>query len=238
MGALAGKVVVVTGAAGNLGVAVARAAAAAGARLALVGRDGARLLKAFPGEDPAAGRLIVGGVDMTDAATTARAIDGIVAHFGRLDGIVHTVGGWAGGRGVDEAEPGDFEAMLAINFTTALNVCRATVPHLRRAGAGSIVTVAARGGLAGAAGNAPYAVGKAALLRLTESLSEENKKYGVTVNAVLPGTIDTPQNRDSMPDADHSRWVPPAAIADVVVFLLSPAARAVTGAAIPVYGRG
>jgi NAD(P)-dependent dehydrogenase (short-subunit alcohol dehydrogenase family) len=217
---------------------VTRAAAAAGARLALVGRDGAALLKAFPGEDPAAGRLILGGVDMTDAEATARTINGIAAHFGRLDGIVHTVGGWAGGRGVDEAKPGDFEAMLAINFTTALNVCRAAVPHLREAGAGSIVTVGARGGLAGGAGNAPYAVGKAAVLRLTESLSEENKKYGVTVNAVLPSTIDTPQNRDSMPDADHSRWVPPEAIADVIVFLLSPAARAVTGAAIPVYGRG
>jgi NAD(P)-dependent dehydrogenase (short-subunit alcohol dehydrogenase family) len=175
---------------------------------------------------------------MTDAAATASAIDRIAAHFGRLDGVVHTVGGWAGGRGVDEAEPRDFAAMLTINFTTALNVCRAVVPHLRQAGAGSIVTIAAKGALAGAAGNAPYAVGKAAVLRLTESLSEENKKYGVTVNAVLPSTIDTPANRDGMPDADHSRWVPPEAIADVIVFLLSPAARAVTGAAIPVYGRG
>jgi NAD(P)-dependent dehydrogenase (short-subunit alcohol dehydrogenase family) len=127
--------------------------------------------------------------------------------------------------------------MFSINLHTALNSCRAVVPHLLRQGGGRIVNVAARAALAGVPTLAAYCASKSALVRLSESLAAELKDQGITVNCVLPGTIDTPQNRRDMPGADFSKWVAPEAIADVILFLASDAARAVSGASIPVYGR-
>jgi NAD(P)-dependent dehydrogenase (short-subunit alcohol dehydrogenase family) len=117
------------------------------------------------------------------------------------------------------------------------NTCRAVVPHMLRQGGGRIVNVSARAALEGKARMGPYCASKAAVVTLTETLAAEHRDHGITANCILPGTIDTPQNRASMPDADFSRWVAPAALADVVVFLASDAARAISGAAIPVYGR-
>jgi NAD(P)-dependent dehydrogenase (short-subunit alcohol dehydrogenase family) len=127
--------------------------------------------------------------------------------------------------------------MLSLNARSAFVVARAVVPHMLAADRGSIVLVGASAALQGGAGNSAYAASKAAVVRLTESLSAETKRRGVRVNAVLPGTIDTPPNRAAMPDADHALWVAPESIADVIAFLASDQARAVTGALIPVYGR-
>src|SRR5204862_112771 len=142
-----------------------------------------------------------------------------------------------GGTPVHAQTWADWEAMLAANLKTTVAACQAVVPRLLDRGGGRIVTVGARGGLAGGAGTAAYAAAKAGVMRLTESLSEELKDKGVTVNGVLPSIIDTPQNRAAMPTADAARWVPPEDIAAVVLFLLSDAARSVTGALIPIYGR-
>jgi NAD(P)-dependent dehydrogenase (short-subunit alcohol dehydrogenase family) len=124
--------------------------------------------------------------------------------------------------------------MMAMNLRTAVLACRAVLPTMRGQGQGAIVTVAAGAALRGPPGLAAYAASKAALLRFTESLAEEVKSAGIRVNAVLPGIIDTPQNRAAMPDADHGAWVAPAAIADAIVYLISDAARAVSGVALPV----
>jgi NAD(P)-dependent dehydrogenase (short-subunit alcohol dehydrogenase family) len=127
--------------------------------------------------------------------------------------------------------------MMDLNARTVFNCCRAVVPHLLSAGGGRIVNVSARAALRGVGTMGPYCASKAAVITLTEALSEELKDSGINVNCILPGTVDTPQNRTSMPDQDHARWVPLDALADVILFLSSDAARAVTGAAVPVYGR-
>jgi NAD(P)-dependent dehydrogenase (short-subunit alcohol dehydrogenase family) len=127
--------------------------------------------------------------------------------------------------------------MMDLNARTVFNTTRAIVPHMLEQGEGKIVNVSARAATLGKGHMAPYCASKAAVITLTESLAAEYGDGGINVNCILPGTVDTPQNRDAMPDQDHSRWVPPAALADVILFLASDAARCISGAAVPVYGR-
>lgn len=234
---LSGKVAIVTGATGNLGRAVAQAFERARARLVLSATSAERLAELYPPSAASPDVALAGGIDLSEPAGAARLIEAALRHYGRIDILVNTAGGFAGGRKVHEDDPGNWEAMFRINLRTALNACRAAIPHLVAQRSGSIVNVAARAALAGAPGLAAYSASKSAVVRLTESLAGELKDYGINVNCVLPGTIDTPQNRHAMPNADFTKWVPPEAIADVILFLAGDAARAVTGAAVPVYGR-
>ena len=227
---LNGRTFAVTGASGNLGRAVAETLLRYGANVLLLDRS-AKLADA-----KSDAVLHLGGLDLADEIDVGRALDEGLARFGRLDGIVSTVGAFAMGGTAPGEGRATWDAMLTANLMTAVAAAQAIVPRLPP-GSGRIVTVGARPGMSGAAGIGAYSASKAAVVRLTESLSEELKRKGVTVNAVLPHTIDTPQNREAMPGADHSRWVPPGDIAEVVAFLLSDAARSVTGALIPVYGR-
>lgn len=238
MSALADKVVIVTGAAGNLGQAVARAAQAAGARTVLVDQSAERLQQLYAAAGPDPNRMISGGVDLADEQSTRALAASARARFGRIDVLVNTVGGFRGGKSVHEDDLATWDLMMTMNLRTTLLVCRAVLPAMLEQGAGAIVNVGAGAALAAPAGLAAYSASKSAVLRLTESLAAEVKAKGVRVNAVLPSTIDTPQNRAAMPNADASKWVPPEAIADVIVFLASDAARAVTGVALPVFGRG
>lgn len=234
---LSGKVAIITGAAGNLGQAVAQVFGRVGARLVLTATSNERLAELYR---PSAGSpdvVLVGGIDLSEPGGATGLIEAALGRYGRIDVLVNTAGGFAGGRKVHEDDLGNWDAMFRINLRTALNACRAAVPHLIEQGSGRIVNVAARAALAGAPGLAAYCASKSAVVRLTESLAGELKDLGINVNCVLPGTIDTPQNRRAMPNADFTKWVPPAAIADVILFLASDAARAVTGAAVPVYGR-
>jgi NAD(P)-dependent dehydrogenase (short-subunit alcohol dehydrogenase family) len=234
---LNGRVAIVTGAAGNLGQAVARAFARTGARRVLVDRAPDRLVRLYP-EAAGSGEVLLGsGFDLAMESDARRLVDTVLQRFQRIDVLVNAVGGFAGGKALHEEDIGTWERMFSINLHTALNSCRAVVPHLLRQGGGRIVNVAARAALAGVPTLAAYCASKSALVRLSESLAAELKDQGITVNCVLPGTIDTPQNRRDMPGADFSRWVAPEAIADVILFLASDAARAVSGASIPVYGR-
>jgi 3-oxoacyl-[acyl-carrier protein] reductase len=223
-----GKVVVVTGASGALGKVVAEVALARGARVA--GVDYAAT------QSPAAGnRIELGGVDLTDAAQAKKAIDAAAAHFGRLDALINIAGGFAY-ETVAEGDPKTWQRMYALNVLTALNASRAALPHLAASAAGRIVNVGAMGALQAGAGMGAYAASKAGVHRLTEALAAEWKgKF--TVNAVLPSTIDTPANRASMPKADFTKWVTPQELANVILFLASDAASAVTGALLPVNGR-
>jgi NAD(P)-dependent dehydrogenase (short-subunit alcohol dehydrogenase family) len=232
------KVAIITGAVGNLGHATATAFQKAGARTVLVDRSSARLRETYPALVESRDHAFAGEVDLTDPAEVAVMVEWAVHRFGRVDVLVNTVGGFRGGLPVHEEDPADWDFLFALNVRTTLNCCRAVIPPMLRAGRGKIVNVAARGALAGDGGFGAYSASKSAVLRLSESLADELKPAGINVNCVLPGTIDTPQNRRERPTADHTKWVEPAGIADVILFLASDAARAVNGAAIPVYARG
>jgi NAD(P)-dependent dehydrogenase (short-subunit alcohol dehydrogenase family) len=223
-----GKVIVVTGALGALGKVVAEVALARGARVA--GVDHA------PSQTAATpNRIELGGIDLSDAAQTGKAIGAVVAQFGRLDALINIAGGFAF-EAVAEGDPKTWQRMYALNVLTALNASQAAIPHLAASGAGRIVNIGAMGALQAGAGMGPYAASKAGVHRLTEALAAEWKGK-ITVNAVLPSTIDTPANRASMPKADFTKWVTPKELADVILFLASDAASGVTGALLPVGGR-
>jgi NAD(P)-dependent dehydrogenase (short-subunit alcohol dehydrogenase family) len=182
--------------------------------------------------------LFAGGVDLTNPESLAGMVQSSCDRFGRVDALVNTVGGYRGGQPVHEMDLADWDFLFEVNLRTTLLCCRAVIPQMLRQGEGRIVNVASRDGLLGTAGYSAYSGSKSALLRLTESMAAELKQSNINVNCILPGTIDTPQNRKAVPNGDFSRWVEPEAIADVILFLISDAARAINGAAVPVYGRG
>ena len=221
------RVIAITGGHGVLGRAVVEAALADGLRVAVIDHAS--------GQSAPDGVLELGGVDLTDANAAKTAIDAVVAHFGRLDALLNIAGGFVW-QTTDDAEPA-WAKMFALNLTTALNASRAALPHLKASAEGRIVNVGANAALKSAAGMGAYAASKAGVHRLTESLAEELKDTPVTVNAVLPSILDTAQNRKDMPDADPARWVAPADLAHVMLFLASPGSRAITGALIPVTGK-
>lgn len=231
------RVVLVAGASGNVGQAVARGFHAAGANLVLLDRATDRLSQLFPELAGSPDHLLLGSVDVNEAESVEGAVQSSLERFGRIDVLANTVGGYRAGSPVHETPLDTWDFMLNLNARTAFILSRAVVPHMLTGGSGKIVHVAARAALAGSAKAAAYSASKAAIVRLVESLAAELRQENINANCVLPGTIDTPQNRESMPKADHSRWVAPEAIADVILFLASDAARAVNGAAVPVYGR-
>jgi NAD(P)-dependent dehydrogenase (short-subunit alcohol dehydrogenase family) len=234
---LAGKVALIVGAAGNLGRAVAAAFERSGARLALVDRSLELLEAAYPQHQKSAAALLR-PANVLDSTAAAGACREVHERFGRLDVLFNAVGGFSGGKPVHEEELASWDQLFGINLRAPLHSCRAAIPYMIRQGSGRIVNTAARPAFAGPANYAAYAASKAALLRLTESLAAELAAANVTANCIVPGTLDTPQNRAAMPAADTSLWVPLDAVADVVLFLASEAARAVSGAAIPVPARG
>jgi len=221
------RTLVITGGHGVLGRAVLEAALADGPNLAVI--DHAK------GQTAPDGVLELGGVDLTDSGAAEKAMKAVIERFGRIDALLNIAGGFVW-QTVDDAAPA-WDRMYALNVTTALNATRAALPHLKRSDEGRIVNVGAAGALKSAAGMGAYAAAKSGVHRLTESLAEELKSTTVTVNAVLPSILDTDQNRKDMPDADPASWVQPADLARVMLFIASPASRAITGALIPVTGR-
>lgn len=229
-------VAIVTGAAGNLGRAVTAALAARGDRLALVDLRPESLAEAQAAL-PAGSESATFAANLMEPDSVAAMVEAVIARFGRIDVLANLAGGFAMGPPIHETPDKDWDFMMNLNARTVFHTCRAVAPHLIAGGGGRIVNVSARAARAGVATMGPYCASKAAVITLTETLSEELKGHGISVNCVLPGTLDTPQNRAAMPDADHHSWVPLEALADVIAFLASDAARAVTGAAVPVYGR-
>lgn len=221
------RTIVVTGGHGVLGKAVVEAALARGLNVALI--DHAK------GEAAPDGALELGGIDLTDASAAEGAMAKVVERFGGIDALLNIAGGFVW-QTTDDEKPA-WDRMFALNLTTALNASRAALPHLKASTEGRIVNVGANGALKAAAGMGAYGASKSAVHRLTEALAEETKDSSVTVNAVLPSILDTEQNRKDMPDADPSKWVQPSDLAEVMLFLASPEARAITGALLPVTGR-
>lgn len=227
---LSGKVVVVTGSDGALGQAVAATLTGYGAKLALITR-----VREAEGLQPA-GAMHYGGIDLTLESSARNAMEQIAADAGRLDGLINVAGGFRWEK-MSGGTLDSWDAMYKINLLTAVLACQAALPYLRLSSGGRIVNVGALGATKAAAGMGAYAASKAGVAKLTEALADELKDQGITVNAILPSTLDTPRNRLDMPQADFSRWVAPAKAAEVIAFLVSDNASAVTGALIPLAGR-
>jgi NAD(P)-dependent dehydrogenase (short-subunit alcohol dehydrogenase family) len=226
------KRVVITGAAGALGGAVARAFSGLGARVAHVDRG--KAATAPPG-GVTGEHFFLGGVDLTDFAQAQRVMDEVASRMGGIDVLVNIAGGFRW-ETVAEGSLDTWDFLYAINLKTAVCACKAALAHLP-AGYGRIVNVGAAATAKAGTGMGAYTASKAGVAKLTEALAEELKDNAINVNAVLPTIIDTPANRAEMPKADFARWVEPAALADVILFLASDGARAITGASILVAGR-
>lgn len=221
---LDGKVVVMAGGGGALGQSVVPAFSRAGARVILVERQ------------PPSGLMQVQlavKADVTDENDVRRAVAGVIEREGRIDGLVNLVGGFAMGR-VVETDASVWQRMLALNLTAAFFVSKAVLPHMLERQAGRIVHVAARAAVEPFPGAAAYITAKAGLVALIRTLALELAGSGVTINGVLPSTIDTPANRTSMPDANPSKWAKPESIAHLLIFLASEEAGQLNGALIPV----
>lgn len=232
----AGKVALVAGGTGGLGRSVSLAFLAAGATVVVTYRkqeefDGLRSAAA-----ESAARLAGHTVDVTDEAAVRQLVASLVAQHGRIDALVNTVGGYAGGVTLWEAEAKVFDQMLALNLRSGYALARAAVPAMLKQGRGSIVNIAAKAAFDHPAGAAAYAASKAAAVAMLDSLAAEVKGTGLRVNTILPSIIDTEPNRKAMPKADYAKWPKPDEIAKVILFLCGDDARVVHGAAIPVYG--
>jgi NAD(P)-dependent dehydrogenase (short-subunit alcohol dehydrogenase family) len=229
-----GRVAVITGGFGALGQVVAAAALEHGFNIAVLGHGSAP--PAGLAERVGLNALLLGGVDLADEAGATTAMGAVTSRFGRIDALLNIAGGFRWIK-IGDSHSTDLESLFQMNVQTTVNAARAALPALKASPAGRIVNVGALAAEKASASMGPYAASKAAVHRLTEALAEELKDAGVTVNAVLPSTIDTAQNRADMPKADFSRWVAPADLANVMLFLASEEARAVTGALIAVRGR-
>ncbi|AMO77640.1 SDR family NAD(P)-dependent oxidoreductase [Pseudomonas sp. R3.Fl] len=225
------KTIIVTGGFGALGGAVGRLLLERGAQVALLDRAE---IPASLGD--VSGVLPLGGVDLTSTESARLAVARVVERFGHLDGLINVAGGFAW-ESFEDGALDTWDRLYQINLRTALVSSQAALPYLLAAESGRIVNIGALASLKAGLGMGAYAASKSGVARLTETLAEELKDRGVTVNAVLPSIIDTPANRADMPDSDASRWVTPEALARVIAFLLSDDATPITGACLPVAGR-
>lgn len=230
------KVMLVTGPAGNLGTAVVRKFLSEGARMILVDHHPDRLYSQFPEMANDSRHLLISGIDLVDSSQVEAVIGRIIGLHNRIDGLINTAGGFQMGEQTHESTDETWDLMLNINLKTVINMSRVIIPHMLSQKSGKIVTVSARPALSGKSRMGPYSVAKAGVLRLTETMSAEYRSQGINVNCIIPGTIDTPQNRQAMPNADTTKWVTPASLAEVIYFLCSEEAKDIHGAAIPVYG--
>jgi len=224
------KTALVTGADGGLGIHVTRALLDAGFLVTGLAPKIKQSDFERPGFTALPSRL-----DSLEAAK--RSADAVMTKFGKIDVLAHLVGGFAGGPGVAETDDATFRRMFEMNVDSAFHTLRAVLPHMQKAGNGRIIAIGSRAAESPGAGVGAYSASKAALVSLIRTVAVENKDSGITANVILPGTIDTPANRKAMPKADTSHWVQPGAIASLILWLASDAAKDVTGAAIPVYGR-
>lgn len=226
-----GKIGLVTGASGGLGTHVTKALLDAG--VTVVGLSPHSKQSDFDHPNYTA---LPASLSSLDAAN--KAVDTIIARFGKIDILAHLVGGFAGGQAVADTEDRTFELMFDVNLNSAFHILRAVLPHMRKAGGGRIIAIGSRAAENPGPKVGAYSASKAALVSLIKTVALENRDSGITANTILPGTIDTPANRKNMPGADVSQWVQPTSIASLIVWLAGDDAHDITGAVIPVYGRG
>jgi len=225
------KIALVTGANGGLGTSVTRALLDSGATVVGVARH-------IQQAEFESSSFVAISAELTSGDAAQKTVDEVLSSFGRIDILAHLIGGFAGGKTIAELDDATFEKMLDLNLRSAFRVLRAVIPHMRRAGSGRIIAIGSRAAEDPGPGVGAYSLSKAALVSLIRTVARENKQQGITANVILPGTIDTPANRDAMPSADRRSWVQPDSIASLMVWLASDAGKDVTGATIPVYGAG
>ena len=223
------KVVLVTGANGGLGKYVTQAFLETGATLVGVSRK-------IQQSDFKRSTFTALPAEISTAAGAKSVVETLVARFGRLDILVHTVGGFAGGPSIAETDDATFQGMFDVNLNSTFYLLRAALPAMRRTRNGRIIAIGSRAALEPGAGVGAYSASKAAMVSLVRTVALENKDAGITANVILPGTMDTPANRKAMPNADFSKWVQPSNVAGLITWLAGDAGREINGTAIPVYG--
>jgi NAD(P)-dependent dehydrogenase (short-subunit alcohol dehydrogenase family) len=231
-----GQVVLVAGGTGGLGKAVSSAFLNEDAKVVVTYRNQKEFASLQSEAGIHASSLQGQQADVTDNAAVEKLVESVLAQHGRLDVLVNTVGGYAGGIKLWELDLGVFDRMLALNLRAGFALSRAAVAPMLKQKRGAIVNVAAKASYDHAAGAAAYAASKAAALAMIDSLAADTKGTGVRVNTILPSIIDTEANRKAMPDADFTNWPKPEDIARVILFLCSDDAKVIHGAAIPVFG--
>ena len=224
-----GKIVLVTGANGGLGSYVTQAFLNAGATVIGTSRKIQQSDFNHPG-------FTAMPAEIATREGAKVLVDQVVARFQRLDVLAHTVGGFAGGQSIADTDDATFQRMLDLNLNSVFHILRATIPVLRQSGDGRLMAIGSRAALEPGPGVGAYSASKAAMVSLIRTVALENKDAGLRANVILPGTMDTPANRKSMPNADFSKWVRPAAVASLITWLASDAGKDINGAVIPVYG--
>jgi NAD(P)-dependent dehydrogenase (short-subunit alcohol dehydrogenase family) len=230
------KIVMVTGAAGNLGTVVAQTFLNYSANLILIDYKKGRLEHLFPQLSNTDHHLLLEGIDVTELDPMRKIVAKSLNKFGRIDILVNTVGGYQAGKNLIDTSLDTLKYMFVLNTQSVFIACQAVLPPMIDSKYGKIINIGARAGLVGKAKMTAYSASKSAVISLTESISSEVKNININVNCVIPGTIDTPENREMMPDANHAKWVKPESLANLILFLASDYARDIHGAAIPVYG--
>lgn len=226
-----GKIALVTGANGGLGTSVTKALL--DASFSVVGLAPNIDISDF---DHPHFTALPASLDSLDAAR--KAVETVMAHFGKIDVLAHLVGGFAGGSTVAETDDATFQRMFDVNLNSTFHILRAVVPQMRKAGSGRIIAIGSRAAEEPGPKVGAYSASKAAVVSLIKTVALENKDLGITANVILPGTMDTPANHTAMPKADTSQWVQTASVASLIVWLASGGGKDVTGTAIPVYGGG
>jgi NAD(P)-dependent dehydrogenase (short-subunit alcohol dehydrogenase family) len=228
---MTGRIALVTGADGGLGTHVTKALLEAG--FTVVG-----LAPRIQQSDFEHANFMALPAAITSLAAARKAVDSIIARYHRIDVLAHLVGGFAGGQTVDAMDDATWQRMFDANLNSAFHLLRAVIPAMRQAGGGRIIAIGSRAAEDPGPKVGAYSASKAALVSLLKTVAEENKDAGIAANVILPGTMDTPANRKAMPDADLSTWVQPDSVASLILWLAGDAGKDVTGASIPVYGRG
>jgi NAD(P)-dependent dehydrogenase (short-subunit alcohol dehydrogenase family) len=223
------KVVLVTGANGGLGTYVTQAFL--DARASVIGTS--RKIQQSDFGSPSFTAL---PAEISSRESAKLLVDQVVARFGKLDVLAHTVGGFAGGQSIADTDDETFQRMLDMNLNSVFHILRATIPALRQTGNGRIIAIGSRAALEPGVGVGAYSASKAAMVSLVRTVALENKDAGLTANVILPGTMDTPANRKSIPNADFSKWVQPSTVANLITWLAGDAGKDINGAVIPVYG--
>jgi NAD(P)-dependent dehydrogenase (short-subunit alcohol dehydrogenase family) len=229
LGVMKGKIVLVTGANGGLGRDVTQALLDAGATVVGTSR------KIVAAEFKSDAFTALPGELATPVGAKA-VVDFVVARFGRLDVLAHTVGGFAGGPSLAETDDATFQRMMDLNLNCTFYLLRAALPVMRKTHGGRIIAIGSRAAVDPGAGVGAYSASKAAMVSLIRTVALENKDVGLTANVILPGTMDTPANRKAMPTADVSKWVQTANVAGLITWLAGEAGKDINGAVLPVYG--
>ena len=225
------KIALVTGANGGLGTSVTRALL----------DDGFSVVGLAPHIEPSDfdhPHFTAMPAALNSLSEATKAVETVIAHFGKIDVLAHLVGGFAGGKTVANTDDATFQKMLDMNLNSAFHILRAVLPPMLKAAAGRIIAIGSRAAENPGASVGAYSASKAALVSLIRTVAIENKDAGITANVILPGTMDTPANRSAMPNANVSEWVQPSSVASLIVWLAGDGGKCVTGASIPVYGRG